>query len=84
MNTEEILTKLTDFAIYYGPRVFGAILVWIIGGWMIKFLVNGLTRLMNNAKLDPSLVPFLRSMSGILLKVLLAISVLGMLGVEMT
>ncbi len=84
MNSEEVLHKFSDMAIYYGPRLVGAILVWIIGSWIIKFLINGLTRLMNNAKLDASLVPFLRSMSSILLKVLLAISVLGMLGVEMT
>ena len=84
MSTEQILEKATEFILMYGPKLVGAILVWIIGNWIIKFLVKGLTKLMTNAKLDASLVPFLRSMSFILLKVLLGISVLGMLGVEMT
>ncbi len=84
MNTEKILTQANDLLLFYGPKLVGAILVWIIGLWVIKLLVKGLSRLMNNAKLDPSLVPFLRSMSAIVLKVLLAISVLGMLGIEMT
>ncbi len=84
MNTEELILQAKDLVMYYGPKLIGAILVWIIGIWIIKFLVKGLTRLMNKASLDPSLVPFFKSMSAIALKVLLAISVLSMVGIQMT
>ena len=76
MNTEELVSQAKELILYYGPRLIGAILVWIIGNWIVKFIVKGFTKLMTNAKLDPSLVPFLRSMAGIILKVLLGISVL--------
>jgi small conductance mechanosensitive channel len=84
MNTEEIISSLKDFTLFYGPKLVGAILVWVIGTWVIKLLVKGLTRLMQRANLDSSLVPFLKSMSAIVLQVLLAITVLGMLGIQMT
>lgn len=84
MNTEQLVDQAMEFAINYGPRVLGAILVWIIGGWVIKALVMGVSRLMDKTKMDASLKPFLKGIVNILLKVLLVITILSMLGVEMT
>ena len=84
MNVDQIIQQLTSMSIEYGPRIIGALIVWIIGGWLIKFLVSGFERLMNKSKLDISLQPFLKGLIGVLLKVMLVISVLSMLGIEMT
>ncbi len=51
---------------------------------VIKSISKALTKLMDKRDIDNSLKPFLKSLVNILLKVLLGISVLGMLGVQMT
>ncbi|NOR69241.1 MAG: mechanosensitive ion channel [Methylomarinum sp.] len=84
INSDEILAQLTEITMEYGPKILGALAVWIIGGWIIKAITNGIVRVMNKSKVDPTLQPFLKSLMGSLLKAMLVISVLGMLGVEMT
>jgi small conductance mechanosensitive channel len=84
MNTEQILNQLNQLVLDYGPKLIGAIVVWIIGGWIIKAIINGFDKVMEKNQTDESLKPFLKKLVGTLLKVLLIISVLGMLGVEMT
>ncbi len=73
-----------DFAMDYGPKLIGAIVVLIIGFWIVKMLVKGFDKLMTRSKLDDSLRPFLKSLVGSLLKIMLIISIMGMLGIEMT
>ena len=80
----EILVMAPGLVIKYGSQLVLALLVLIIGLWIIKIIVKSLTRLMEKKNTDPSLIPFLKSLLSILLKVMLAISVLGMLGIEMT
>ncbi|WP_372641678.1 mechanosensitive ion channel family protein [Ancylomarina sp.] len=84
MNTEKILDQLIQVGVEYGPKLIGAIVVLIIGGWVIKVLTRSIGKLMDKSKMDESLKPFLKGLVGMLLKALLFISVLGMVGVEMT
>lgn len=84
MNAEKILQFITDKTLEYGPKLIGAILVWIIGIWIIKMITKGFTKLLEKRNTDASLRPFLRTLVNMLLKVMLVISVLGMLGIEMT
>lgn len=84
MNSELIIKKIVEFAGTYGLQLIGAILVWFVGVWVIKFLITSFTKMLDRRNTDDSLKPFLKGLVSILLKVLLIISVLGMLGVEMT
>lgn len=84
MNISELYNGILDFIIEYGPKVLGAIIVWIIGSWIIKIFIRGLNAMFNRTSIDESLSPFLLSLTAIGLRLLLAVSVLGMLGVEMT
>jgi len=84
MNTEKILDQLTQIGVEYGPKFIGAIVVLIIGGWIIKALVRAIGKMMDKSKMDESLKPFLKGLVGMLLKALLFISVLGMIGIKMT
>lgn len=68
----------------YGPKLVGAILVWIVGSIIIKFLGKAFIRILNKRNVDASLKPFLSGIINALLKTMLVISVLGMLGIEMT
>lgn len=84
MNVDYIFEKITDLAVMYVPKLVGAILVWIVGNWIIKGLVKTLTKMLDKSKTDESLKPFLKSIINAALKVMLVISVLTMIGIEMT
>jgi small conductance mechanosensitive channel len=84
MNTEQIINDLTAITTAYGPKLIGAIAVWIIGGWIIKAIGSGIKKALEKSKTDPSLIPFLTGLTNGLLKVMLVITVLGMMGIEMT
>ncbi len=76
--------KISDFIYSYGPNVIGAILVLIIGLWVIKLLMGGFRRMTRKQDMDPSLQGFLRSIISITLKILLFISVMSMVGIAAT
>lgn len=84
MNWENYYDKIVDLILFYGPKLVGAILVWIIGSIVIKTIVKAVEKILTNREIDVSLRPFLRGIVSSLLKVMLVISVLGMLGIEMT
>lgn len=81
---DTIYQKSIDLIMVYGPKLVGAILVWIVGSIIIKFLGKAFTRILNKRNVDASLKPFLSGIINALLKTMLVISVLGMLGIEMT
>jgi small conductance mechanosensitive channel len=84
VNFSDLSSQITDLVFTYAPKLVGAIVVYIIGNMIIKWMVKKIDTVMEKRETDDSLKPFLRSLFGALLKTLLIISVLGMLGVEMT
>lgn len=84
INVNTLLDQLSNIILTYGPKLIGGILVWIIGSYVIRILMRSFSKVMDKRNTDASLKPFLLSLTGVLLKTMLAISVLGMLGVQMT
>ncbi len=84
----EEVTNYADLAIdvikQYGPSLLLALITLIIGLWIIGIITRGMGKMMEKRNVDPSLSPFLRSLIGTLLKIMLFISVIGMVGVEAT
>lgn len=81
---EAISQSIYDVIVTYGPKLIGAIITLIIGWWVIKIIQKALRKTFERREMDLSLRGFLNSMIGILLKVLLLVSVAGMMGIEMT
>lgn len=84
MNTTEILDKVSELAVTYGTKIIGAIIVWIVGSWVLKYIVRFFNKTLDKRNVDVTLKPFLKGLVGTLLKALLVITVLSMLGIEMT
>ena len=80
----EYFDNIIGLVVQYGAKLLLAILVLIIGLWIIKRVVRVADKTMTKRNVDPSLKPFLKSIIGALLKVMLIISVASMVGVEMT
>lgn len=83
-SVEAISQSIYNVIVMYGPKLIGAIITLIIGWWIIKIIQNTLRKTFEKKEMEPSLRGFLNSMIGILLKVLLLVSVAGMMGVQMT
>lgn len=75
---------IKELILTYGLKVIAAVIALIIGLWVIKIIVKGLARVMEKREVDPSLRGFINSLTGILLKVMLVITVISMLGIQMT
>lgn len=73
-----------EMAIQYGPRLLLAIVVLLVGLWIIKRVVNVVNKGLNASKTDPTLAKFLGSLTSIIFKALLFISVASMVGIETT
>lgn len=78
------IDKGIEFITEYGPKVLGAIVIYIIGSWVIKKVMGALKKVMAKSKYDESLQRFLLNLVSWALKILLILVVIGKLGVETT
>ncbi|WP_068472548.1 mechanosensitive ion channel family protein [Saccharicrinis aurantiacus] len=73
-----------EYIVTYGGKVLLAILTLIIGFWIIGKIIKAFKSIFASKHIDETLQPFLIGILGYTLKVLLVISVMGMVGVQMT
>lgn len=83
-NLTEYTRTITDYLVLYGMKVITALLILVVGLWLIKRLTNFLFKLMEKRGIDPSLVPFLHNIANIALKIMLLIVVISQIGIEAT
>lgn len=81
---ENFQDKFVEFLMNYGPKVLGAIVVLIIGLWVIGSITRFIKNSFEKREMDASLRGFLSSMIAVILKVLLIISVMSMVGIAVT
>lgn len=67
-----------------GLKVLGAIVVWIVGSWLIRFINRLLTRTMTDNEVDETLIKYASSSLNILLKLLLIVAIFSYFGVQTT
>lgn len=78
------MQQLIDWGVGAGGRIIGAILIFIIGRALISFIKKLLARVLQSRKIDLGVQTFVKSMTNILLNILLAVAVVGKLGVDTT
>ncbi|GAA6131905.1 mechanosensitive ion channel family protein [Halopseudomonas sabulinigri] len=88
---EEMMEKLKGLeeawlplVIEYGSQFLLALLTLAVGWWVIGRLISALHKVMQKRNVEPTLHGFVCSLAGIALKVLLLVSVAGMVGIETT
>ena len=84
VDIEQLLSKLRDWGIEVGKNLLGAIIIYIVGRFIIKQLGRLLARILEKRKLEISVQTFLRSLVSILLNLILAFAIVSRLGVETT
>ena len=84
IDVEKWMDKFIEFGSEYGLKVIGAIIIWVIGSWVIKKLKFLAYKAMSKMNYDESLRKFLGNLIGAILKIFLIVIILGKLGVETT
>lgn len=84
METQKWIDKGYDLIVEFAPKVLAAILIWIIGSWIIKMVMKGIKKGMTKANYDDSLKKFLLNLISWIFKIVLILVVLGTVGVETT
>lgn len=79
-----VTQQLIDSGIQAGGHILKAVIVFLVGRFLIRMLNRLVRRLMDKRNVDISIKTFVRSLVNILLTVLLIVSVVGALGVETT
>lgn len=83
MNLDKFYSRAWDWIIIYTPRLLIGIIVLVIGLWIIRLLLKWISKSINERKIDESAKPFLISMFGVVLRVLLILAVMQIIGIEM-
>jgi len=75
---------LGQYVIPWGVNIGTALLIYVVGRWIIKFVVRSLKTLMDKSKIDDSLGIFLSNIINAVLTVFIVIAALDQLGVDTT
>lgn len=75
---------VVNLVLLYAPKFLLALVVLVVGFWIIKRIVGVLDKALNKKGVEPTLTRFLESLTSVILKALLLISVASMVGIETT
>ncbi len=83
-HVDRFLDKISTKTINFLPSLLLAIVIFILGKWLIKILMKLLKRSLNRYEVDPSLATFFRSIIKFVLNSLLIVSIIALLGFPTT
>ena len=81
-KVEEWINYGIELVKEFGPKLLTAILIYIIGSWIIKKIVRAARKMMTKSNYDESLQRFLLNMVSWVLKIFLILVVVAQLGVS--
>ena len=86
VNTDyhQLMLSLVDDAIWILLKILLALLVWTVGRWLIRKGLTMLDKLFVKRNVDGSLRSFLRNMANVIFSLMLILTVVQMLGVNIT
>lgn len=79
-----LIQQLIDWGVSAGGRLIGAIIIFVVGRFLISFIRKLLSKILSKRHIDAGIQTFVKSLVNILLTILLIVAVIGKLGVETT
>jgi small conductance mechanosensitive channel len=80
INPEAVWVWITAYSV----NIIGAILIFIVGKWLARWITNLLSKLLKKKNVEPTLVNFLTSLFYYTLIVLVVVAAAGRLGINTT
>ena len=84
VNVEQVMEKLVNWSMEMGKDILAAIVIYVVGRFIIRQIMKLTTRILERRKLEVSVQTFLKSLLSILLNLVLAFAIISRLGVETT
>ncbi len=82
------LQKLQDLVVSYatefGIKILAALAFWVVGRWLIHFVVRMVQGALGRQKVDPTLLRYVGSIVTVTLNIVLVIGILGYFGIQTT
>lgn len=73
---------ITTYVVPFAIKLVIALVVLIVGRWLIKLIKKGLTKVMNRRNTEPTLNTFLMSLVSVVLSFFLIMAIIGILGIN--
>lgn len=84
IDVEKMIERLLNWGIEVGKDIIGAIIIYVVGRFIIRQISRLVSKLLEKRKLEISVQTFLKSLVSLLLNLILAFAIIGRLGVETT
>ena len=84
MEIEQLLQKVYEICTVFGVKIVGAIVVFIIGRWVTKFIANLIRKLMDKREVDPTVTKFVGNLTYFALLTFVVLAALGLVGIQTT
>src|SRR3954470_22307831 len=84
MDLNTLSQNAVTTLIAVGWKVAGALVLWLVGRWLIQFALRLLTRALQRHDFDATLTSYMRTGLSVLLNIALVVAILGYFGVETT
>lgn len=81
---EEFYDKAHNWILNFGPNIIVAILIGVVGFWLVRVVIKRLHKIFDKRDLDPSLRPFLISLIEVGLQVLVVLAIMQELNIQLT
>lgn len=81
---EILIEQLTAWGVDMGGRILAAVIIFVIGRAIVSLLKKIISKVMNQRRIDAGVQSFVKSLMCILCNVLLAVAIVGKLGVDTT
>jgi small conductance mechanosensitive channel len=84
MNWNSILQVVQERATGVGLQILGALVLYIIGRWLISLVVSAVQRVLIKQKIEPTVLRFVGNALSVALNITLVVAILGYFGVQTT
>jgi small conductance mechanosensitive channel len=84
MDWTAIGQLVRDRVTVLGLQVLGALVLYIMGRWMISLVVNAVQRALSKQKIEPTVLRFTGNTISVALNITLVVAILGYFGVQTT
>ena len=82
--TDELIGDFIDKAINFGIKVLAAVIIYLVGAWIIRKIKGMLKRIFDKKGTDAAIASFTMSIVSIALTIVLIIVTIGTLGIDTT
>lgn len=81
---DQLYAAIVEHATNFGVTLLSAIVFWMVGRWLIGFVVGLVQRSLTRQKFDPTVLRYLGSFITVTLNIVLVVAILGYCGIETT